>query len=209
MPGSLQKPDLHPTTCPSRSDGDRDARSINDAGLQFKFLVPASVVGAVLGRGGSTVAAIKRETGAYVQFTRPGTATNSPKERMMIVAVERVQQLADAVAMVLDAVAAEGAMDKLRTKQFAADKIFFQQVRQAAKRLRKWQAAGEALSGGAPALLKHGVVSNFLIWRGRLGVDGCTMHAVMQGGRWQAGLPPHRNKRLSCRRSSPPCARAR
>lgn len=57
---------IHP--CPPRcSDSERDARSINDAGVQFKFLVPSSVVGAVLGRGGATVAAIKRETGAYVQ----------------------------------------------------------------------------------------------------------------------------------------------
>ncbi len=262
-----------------RSDSERDARSINDAGVQFKFLVPSSVVGAVLGRGGSTVAAIKRETGAYVQvrrprtaaggavvivgcawaqrrrcsmmdsaaqhfgsasnlrdiygrrcrrpgrlraacllparrhsppprltlllaprmrlqFTRPGTATNSPKDRMMIVAVERRDQLPKAItlvlqvrvaglalqalrrcnsrlpccqqmrkfpaimvpacganasrhathcrhlqaamptracavppALLLQAIEREGAMDKLRTKQFAADKLFLQQVR--------------------------------------------------------------------------------
>lgn len=44
--------------------------------MQFKFLVPSSVVGAVLGRGGATVAAIKRETGAYVQVRTlsPGAA---------------------------------------------------------------------------------------------------------------------------------------
>lgn len=64
-PARLRSPS---TPCAPRcSDSERDARSINDAGVQFKFLVPSSVVGAVLGRGGATVAAIKRETGAYVQ----------------------------------------------------------------------------------------------------------------------------------------------
>ena len=35
------------------------------------------------------------------QFTRPGTATNSPKDRMMMVAVEQRSQLSKAIAMVL------------------------------------------------------------------------------------------------------------
>lgn len=113
----------------SHSDSEHQARSINDSGLQFKFLVPAAVVGAVLGRGGSTVAAIKRETGAYVQFTRPGTATNTPRDRMMIVAVESREQLPRAVALMFEAIEAEGAIDRMRTKQYASDKLFFQQVR--------------------------------------------------------------------------------
>lgn len=94
-----RRPRTAPRPAPC-SDSERDSRSINDAGLQFKFIVPSAVVGAVLGRGGGTVAAIKRETGAYVQFTRPGTATNSPKERMMIVAVERRDQLPKAIELV-------------------------------------------------------------------------------------------------------------
>ena len=131
--------------CPPRSDSEREARSINDVGLQFKFLLPASVVGAVLGRGGATVAAIKRETGAYVQFTRPGTATNSPRERMMIVAVENKEQLAGTIGMVLDAIAGEGAIDKLRTKSFAADKLFIQQVIPA-------MCAGKVMGPGGEAI---------------------------------------------------------
>ncbi|PSC69332.1 Far upstream element-binding 2 [Micractinium conductrix] len=131
-------------TAPS-VDGDRDNKSINDAGLQFKFLVPSSVVGAVLGRGGNTVASIKRETGAYVQFTRPGTATNSPRERMMIVAVERREQLAKAVSMVLQAMESEGALDKLRTKPFAVEKYFFQQVIPA-------MCAGKVMGPGGEAI---------------------------------------------------------
>ncbi|KAL4858199.1 Far upstream element-binding protein 3 [Chlorella vulgaris] len=115
------------TAAPS-IDSEHQARSINDSGLQFKFLVPAAVVGAVLGRGGSTVAAIKRETGAYVQFTRPGTATNTPRDRMMIVAVESREQLPRAVALMFEAIEAEGAIDRMRTKQYASDKLFFQQV---------------------------------------------------------------------------------
>ncbi|EFN55717.1 hypothetical protein CHLNCDRAFT_57876 [Chlorella variabilis] len=126
-------------------DSEREARSINDVGLQFKFLLPASVVGAVLGRGGATVAAIKRETGAYVQFTRPGTATNSPRERMMIVAVENKEQLAGTIGMVLDAIAGEGAIDKLRTKSFAADKLFIQQVIPA-------MCAGKVMGPGGEAI---------------------------------------------------------
>ena len=93
------------------------------------------MVGAVLGKGGATVNAIKRDTGAYVQFTRPGTATNSPKDRMMIIAVDSsrgtdaaVQTVVAVVQMVLAAVEAEGALDKLCTKPFAPDRIFLQQV---------------------------------------------------------------------------------
>ncbi len=127
------------------SDFERDTRSINDTGLQFKFLLPAGIAGAVLGRGGGTVAAIKRETGAYVQFTRPGTATNSPRDRMMIVAVERQDQLAPTIGMVLDAVACEGALDKLRTKSYAQDKLFIQQVIPA-------QCAGKVMGPGGEAI---------------------------------------------------------
>lgn len=85
-----------------------ETRTLTDTGLQFKFLVPSSVVGAVLGRGGATVAAIKRTTGAYVQFTRPGTATNSGKDRMMIVACENQGQLGKAIEMVLEVGACAG-----------------------------------------------------------------------------------------------------
>lgn len=76
--------------------------------------MPSSVVGAVLGRGGATVAAIKRDTGAYVQFTRPGTATNSPRDRMMIVAVEQRDQLASAIELVLQVRAVRGLMPALQ-----------------------------------------------------------------------------------------------
>jgi transcription antitermination factor NusA-like protein len=106
-----------------------------DTSLLFKYLLPTSVVGAVLGKGGATVNAIKRSTGAYVQFTRPGTATNSPKDRMMIIAVDSsegtaaaVQTVVAAMQMILAAVEAEGALDKLCTKQFAPDRYFLQQV---------------------------------------------------------------------------------
>ncbi|PRW33858.1 far upstream element-binding 1-like isoform X1 [Chlorella sorokiniana] len=136
-----------PVAAPPSVDSEREARSINDAGLQFKFLVPSSVVGAVLGRGGATVAAIKKETGAYVQFTRPGTATNSPKDRMMIVAVERRDQLPKAISMVLHSIEREGALDKLRTKQFAADKLFLQQVIPAMCAGKVMGPGGEAIKG--------------------------------------------------------------
>ena len=108
-PGSL-------TTTPTClcSDAASEPRSLADQGLQFKFLVPSSVVGAVLGRGGATVAAIKRDTGAYVQFTRPGTATNSPRDRMMIVAVEQRDQLASAIELVLQVRAVRGLMPALQ-----------------------------------------------------------------------------------------------
>ncbi|KAL4436969.1 hypothetical protein ABPG75_004108 [Micractinium tetrahymenae] len=133
-------------TAPS-VNSERDSRSINDAGLQFKFIVPSAVVGAVLGRGGATVAAIKRETGAYVQFTRPGTATNSPKDRMMIVAVERRDQLPKAIELVFQAMEREGALDKLRTKQFAQDRYFFQQVIPAMCAGKVMGPGGEAIKG--------------------------------------------------------------
>lgn len=103
----------------SCSDSERDSRSINDVGLQFKFIVPSAVVGAVLGRGGATVAAIKRETGAYVQFTRPGTATNSPKERMMIVAVERRDQLPKAIELVFQVGAGQLALQAFACQAWA------------------------------------------------------------------------------------------
>ena len=110
------------------------------------------MAGAVLGKRGATVAAIKRDTGAYVQFTRPGTATNSPKDRMMIIAVDgakgthaAIQTAVAAVQMVLAAVEAEGALDKLCTKQFAPDKIFLQQVIPSA-------CAGKVMGPGGEAI---------------------------------------------------------
>ena len=52
------------------------------------------------------MAAVKQQTGAYVQFTRPGTATNNYKDRMMIVVVDSVEMLQDALRFLFDAVAA-------------------------------------------------------------------------------------------------------
>ncbi len=40
----------------------------------------------------------------YVQFTKPGTAVNSEKDRMLILAAETVEQAKQAVAMLLDGV---------------------------------------------------------------------------------------------------------
>ena len=94
-------PSLPPSLC-----SDRGIARITDSSLVFKFLVPAQAVGAMVGRGGATVAAVKQRTGAYVQFTRPGTATNNYKERMMIVAVESRQMLQDALRFLFEAVEA-------------------------------------------------------------------------------------------------------
>lgn len=58
---------------PRSDEGPATPRSINDAPLQLKFVVPNAVAGAVLGRGGATVSRIKAATGCYVQVRRaPG-----------------------------------------------------------------------------------------------------------------------------------------
>ena len=82
---------------------------------------------------------------ATASASRPGTATNSPKERMMIVAVERREQAQKALQMAFDAIEREGALDKLRTKNFAADRLFFQQVR--AWACRQWGSRPSRMAG--------------------------------------------------------------
>ena len=58
-----------------------------------------------MGKGGVHVNKVKDETGVYVQFTKPGTAVNTEKDRMLILAADTVEQAKQAVAMLLEGVA--------------------------------------------------------------------------------------------------------
>ena len=78
---------------------------MNDAGLQFKFLVPDELVGQILGRSGATVNAIRDATGVFIQFSRPGTAVSSSSDRMLTMAGESVAAACAAFDLMIDALA--------------------------------------------------------------------------------------------------------
>ena len=103
-------------------------RTINDSQLQIKFVLPNAVAGAVLGKGGATVTAIKAKTSCYVQLTRAGTAVADSRERMLIIAGDSVAAIKDAVAMVLEAIVSEGQVDRLRWLRRYPNRVFLQQV---------------------------------------------------------------------------------
>lgn len=62
------------------------------------------VVGAFLGKNGSTVNKVKEQTGVYVQFTKPGTAVNTERDRMLILASDTVEQAKQAITILLQGV---------------------------------------------------------------------------------------------------------
>ncbi|GAB4823052.1 hypothetical protein N2152v2_010098 [Parachlorella kessleri] len=142
-PSSAQP--VAPVTLPPPSR--KVKKSINDSTFMFKFIVPDTLVGAFLGRGGGNVNRVKEETGVYVQFTKPGTAVNSERDRMLILAADTVEQGKQAVAMLLDGVAqVDGALTRLRSPQ-SGERLFFQQVIPAMCAGNIMGPAGETIKG--------------------------------------------------------------
>ncbi|RMZ53013.1 hypothetical protein APUTEX25_001132, partial [Auxenochlorella protothecoides] len=94
-----------------RDEGYQGPRSlsVNDSPFQFKFLLPDAVTGAAVGRNGSTVNAIKQQTGTFMQG-----ATTYPTERLLIFASPSVASAAAALRVLLDCLAAvPGALERL------------------------------------------------------------------------------------------------
>uniref|UniRef100_A0A1D1ZZB9 K Homology domain-containing protein n=1 Tax=Auxenochlorella protothecoides TaxID=3075 RepID=A0A1D1ZZB9_AUXPR len=101
---------------PHRDEGYQGPRSlsVNDSPFQFKFLLPDAVTGAAVGRNGSTVNAIKQQTGTFMQFCRYNSATTYPTERLLIFASPSVASAAAALRVLLDCLAAvPGALERL------------------------------------------------------------------------------------------------
>ncbi|KFM24980.1 Far upstream element-binding protein 2 [Auxenochlorella protothecoides] len=99
-----------------RDEGYQGPRSlsVNDSPFQFKFLLPDAVTGAAVGRNGSTVNAIKQQTGTFMQFCRYNSATTYPTERLLIFASPSVASAAAALRVLLDCLAAvPGALERL------------------------------------------------------------------------------------------------
>lgn len=61
--------------------------------------------GCFLGRGGANVNRVKDETGVYIQFTKPGTAVNTERDRMLILAADDVETARHAFSLLMDLVA--------------------------------------------------------------------------------------------------------
>lgn len=71
----------------------------------------------MLGPLNATILTIKRQYGVHVQFTRPGTAVPSEKDRMMVLAGESIKDCSAALAMIIDSLAslpAEEGLEKMR-----------------------------------------------------------------------------------------------
>lgn len=98
----------------------------------MKFILPASIVGPLLGKEGSHAQTIKKKTGVHIQFTKPGTAVYNQKDRMLIIAGDSPEKCKEAVKMMLDTVAADNAIERLKRtspgNNNQNDKIYLRQV---------------------------------------------------------------------------------
>lgn len=83
------------------------------APLHFKFLMPHSLTGLVLGYQGATVKTINRATGTFIQLTRPNTDTNSPEVRTMVMAAPSADSAANALRLLLDSISSGGGLSEL------------------------------------------------------------------------------------------------
>jgi hypothetical protein len=60
----------------------------------------------LLGKGGSNVSSIQEQTSCFVQFSKPGTAVNNERDRMMIIATNEIENGKEALRLLLESVAA-------------------------------------------------------------------------------------------------------
>lgn len=76
---------------------------ITTAPVQFKFIVPTSLVGALLsgGEGRHIISTIKQATGALIQFSRPGAASLNKIDRLMILSGQTVDSCTSALTLLL------------------------------------------------------------------------------------------------------------
>jgi hypothetical protein len=97
-----------------------------------------------MGHNAENVVAIRAATGASVQVARPGTATASDRDRLLMVGGEDLESVKAAVAAVLSTLEREGAADRLR-KQGYPGKVFLKMVIPA-------PAAGRVLGPGGETI---------------------------------------------------------
>ncbi|KAL4548553.1 hypothetical protein Ndes2526B_g01117 [Nannochloris sp. 'desiccata'] len=103
-------------------------RSINNLGFQLKFIVPNSITGAIMGKGGENVTRIHDATGAFIQASRAGSAVLSPRDRMITVAGDNAKSVKDAVRLLLLTLKELDVSDRLERSGYPIGRLFLKQV---------------------------------------------------------------------------------
>jgi transcription antitermination factor NusA-like protein len=103
-------------------------RSINNLGFHLKFIVPNSITGAIMGKGGENVTRIHNATGAFIQASRAGSAVLSPRDRMITVAGDNAKSVKDAVRLLLLTLKELNVSDRLERTGYPIGRLFLKQV---------------------------------------------------------------------------------
>ena len=82
----------------------------------------------MLGRSGDNVARVLEATGCYPQFSKPGTATSSTKDRMLTLGAPSVVSAASALRMLLDLAAADGQLAAMSVRRPEGARLALRQV---------------------------------------------------------------------------------
>lgn len=130
-------------------------RRSTESAVVLKFVVPSSIVGPSVGKEGENAQAVLHETGATIQFTKPGNAVYSSKDRMLIISGDTPDACKQAFGLFMTNLENEGVIDRLRRTTGGPhnDKIFFRQVIPA-------NCAGKVLGPGGEQISKIAAKSN-------------------------------------------------
>lgn len=126
-------------------------RNINEYAYLIKIILPNALIGAVMGRSGAHVAHIKEATGAFIQATKPSSATFSPRDRLVIIAGPDARSCKTALRILLETLQSQGVVEKL-SRIGHPSRLFLRQIIPAA-------CAGKILGPGGDQIAAIGAVS--------------------------------------------------
>jgi hypothetical protein len=130
---------------PCSGDSQSLWRAINNVPVQFKFIVPSAVAGSLLASGAAIAKNVESATSVLIKFSKPGCASFNPHDRLMILGGESPAKCKAALAMIFDALEADGTAHCFACNPKHLGAFFLKQIMPAA-------AAGKVLGPGGEQL---------------------------------------------------------
>lgn len=126
--------------------GPSTPRKFQDMPLLYKFVLPSTAIGPLMGHNGCHLEQIRKDTGCLVQVSRPGHATMTDRDRVVAIGAPTMAAAVAAAHAMLLTIEREGAIERLRKAQ-TPGKIYLKMVIPAG-------SAGKVLGPGGETILE-------------------------------------------------------
>lgn len=93
----------------------------------FKFILPATVVGTIVGEKGANQKYILSTTGALIHASKPGSSCSNPRDRLITIASDTPDACKAGFRMMLELIQQQGSLDQL-TRPKNPEFIYIKQV---------------------------------------------------------------------------------